>query len=178
MFKQFLGAASVATLMALGTLTYAQTYGQGSAGASTSGSTAAQPSGSPSTGVSGSAGAGGSVGATTGSAKCDTLMGAEKDRCLAEPRGAGAGVSGTTSGSVITPSTPSVGTSNSGSTSLPSVSGSAGAGATVGSTRCDSMNGSEKERCIREEGSASGSTGTRIPDAGNTGMGTDKPKQQ
>lgn len=164
MFKQFLGAASVATLMALGTLTYAQTSGQGSAGASTSGSTAAQPSGSP-TGVSGSAGAGGSVGATTSSAKCDTLMGAEKDRCLAEPRGAGAGVSGTTSGSVITPSTPSV-------------SGSAGAGATVGSTRCDSMNGSEKERCIREEGSASGSTGTRIPDAGNTGMGTDKPKQQ
>lgn len=151
MFK-LIGAASVATLMALGTLTYAQTSGQGSAG----------------------------VGSTTSSAKCDTLMGAEKERCLSESRGAGAGASGSTSGSVVTPSTPSVGTSSSGSTSIPSASGSAtgAAGATVGSARCESMLGSEKERCLREEGSASGSTGIRTPDAGSTGMGTDKPKQQ
>lgn len=150
MFKQLLGAASVATLMALGTLTYAQTYGQGSAGASTSGSTAAQPSGSTSTDVSGRAGAGGSV--TTPSTSPST------------PSTSGSvGASGSTSGSTS-----------------PSVSGSAtgAAGATIGSPRCDSMTGSEKERCIREEGSASGSTGIRTPDAGSTGMGTDKPKQQ
>jgi hypothetical protein len=113
--------------------------------------------------------AGASAGAGTGSPRCDSMTGADKDQCVRDEntKTEGSGPAGSAAGAA-TPGT-SIGTGG-----APAAAGASAESSAGTSRNCEALSGTEKADCLRKEGLAnSGSSGGSADRAGpgSTGMG-------
>lgn len=105
--------------------------------------------------------AGDSAGTSTGSPRCDSMTGAAKDQCVRDENTKTEGSSTASPGAdAATPGT-GIGT---GTTSAGSAAGK--------KSRCDALSGTQKNDCLRDEGTATSGAGSADrAGPGSTGMG-------